>query len=154
MSELRENGFRSHDAMTYIDLEFDTSTAGQAPLGDIASSLVSVDELLRDLATIAAYPTGAEFRQIEVAAITMGSPLKIKLSLLAIPEEAVNAFQSICREIIGAKRPAAIDAALERCAGDGDHARITAQERQRIHRHVGTLLNAEIRLKRIAVRAE
>ena len=136
----------------FIELEFDTSASGRAPLGDIASSLVSIDELLRDLATIAAYPSGAEFRRIEVAAIATENPLKVKLSLLAIPEEAVNAFQSICREIIGAKRPAAIDAALERCAGEGEHARITEQERQRIHRHVGTLQNAEIRLKRIAVK--
>lgn len=138
--------------MSYIDLEFDTTVSGHAPLGDIASSLVSIDELLRDLATIAAYPSGAEFRRIEVAAIATGNPLKVKLSLLAIPEEAVNAFQSICREIIGARRPAAIDAALERCAGEGEHARITTQERERIHRHVGTLQNAEIRLKRIAVK--
>jgi hypothetical protein len=140
--------------VSYIDLEFDTTVSGHAPLGDLASSLVSVDELLRDLATIAAYPSGAEFRQIEVAAIATGDPLKVKLSLLAIPEEAVNAFQSICREIIGAKRPAAIDAALERCAGDGDHARITQQERERIHRHVAALQSAQVRLKRIAVRAE
>ena len=136
--------------VTYIDLEFDTTVSGHAPLGDIASSLVSIDELLRDLATIAAYPTGAEFRQIEVAAIATGNPLKVKLSLLAIPEEAVNAFQSICREIIGAKRPAAIDAALDRCAGEGEHARITSQERQRIHHHVSTLQNAQVRLKRIS----
>ena len=33
--------------MTIIDLEFDTNAAGRAPLGDIARSLVSVDELLR-----------------------------------------------------------------------------------------------------------
>lgn len=139
---------------TIIELEFDTSASAGAPLGDIASSLVSVDELLRDLATIAAYPESAEYREIQVAALTTGNPLRVRLSLHAIPAEAVTAFQSICREIIGVKRSSEIDAALELCARQRDHARITPQERQRIERHVGTLRAAEVHLKRIVVREE
>ena len=63
-------------------------------------TLVSVDELLRDLAALAAYPSHAEFRNIEVVAIETRERLKVKLSLLAIPADAVNAFQDICRDII------------------------------------------------------
>ena len=41
--------------VTFIDIEFDTAAKGSALLGDIASSLVSIDELLRDLASIVAF---------------------------------------------------------------------------------------------------
>src|SRR5687768_13566263 len=82
----------------FIDLEFDSANRG-APLGDIASSLVAVDDLLRDLATLVAYPASVEFREIRVVAIEMRSPLTVKLSLLAIPPEAVKAFQEICRAV-------------------------------------------------------
>ena len=79
---------------TFIDLEFDTTPHRGAPLGDIASSLVSLHDLLRDLGSMAAYPSSAEFRDITVVAIEMRNPLKIKLSLRAIPAEAVKAFQT------------------------------------------------------------
>src|SRR6188472_732340 len=91
---------QDQSGITFIDLEFDTGTTGAAHLGDIASSLVSLDELLRDLGSIAAYPSSVEFRQIEIVAIELRNPLKIKLSLFAIPVEAVKAFQDICRDII------------------------------------------------------
>jgi hypothetical protein len=139
--------------VTVIELEFDTSTAGRAPLGDIASSLVSVDELLRDLASIAADPSSAEYRQIEVAAMTTRNPLRVKLSLLAIPEEAVKAFQAICREIILSRegpRRSVIDAALSGCARQD----ITAQESKRLYGHVASLQNAEVRLKAVVAREE
>ena len=86
--------------VTFIDLEFDTGARGGAALGDIASSLVSLDELLRDLGSIAAYPASVEFRKIEIVAIEVRNPLRIKLSLFAIPADAVKAFQEICRDII------------------------------------------------------
>src|SRR5918996_6048363 len=91
---------RAPAKITFIDLEFDTIPKRGAPLGDIASSLVSLHDLLRDLGTLAGYPASVEFREIQVVAIEMGNPLKIKLSLLAISAEAVKAFQEICREII------------------------------------------------------
>src|SRR3954468_20152329 len=116
--------------MNFLELEFDTTAAAGAPLGDIASSLVTIDELLRDLAAIAGGASSVEFRDIQVAAITMRNPMKIKLSLLAIPAEAVSAFQEICREVIvfraredGGAR-GAIDAALSRCVHDGAPARL------------------------------
>ena len=100
--------------MTVIELEFDASGTHR-PLGDIASSLVSIDELLRDLATIAA-DGSPEFREIQVAAITTGRTLTVTLSLIAIPEEAVNAFQEICRCIIVRdKGRRAVDDALAQC---------------------------------------
>jgi hypothetical protein len=77
-----EAGARS--GVTFIDLEFDTAANRGAPLGDIASSLVSLHDLLRDLATMAAYASSAEFREIQVVGIEMRSPLTIKLSLFAI----------------------------------------------------------------------
>src|SRR5918995_477269 len=86
--------------VTFIDLEFDTSQKVGAPLGDIASGLVCLHDLLRDLATLAAYPSSAEFREIQVVAIELRSPLKVKLSLLAISPEAVKAFQEMCRDVI------------------------------------------------------
>ncbi len=86
--------------VTFIDLEFDTIPDRGAPLGDIASSLVCLHDLLRDLATLAAYPSSVEFREIQVVAIEMRSPLTVKLSLLAISAEAVKAFQEICRDVI------------------------------------------------------
>ena len=140
--------------MALIELEFDTTASGRAPLGDIAASLVSVDELLRDLATIAAYPESAEYREIQVAAISMRNPLRVSLSLLSIPDEAVNAFQEICRQIIlsreGRSRHATIDAALSLCARDG-HVRVTDPERRRINAHVKTLHDAEVPLRAVVI---
>jgi len=138
-----------------IELEFDTTAAGHAPLGDIARSLVSVDELLRDLATLAAYPSNAEYRQIQVAGITMRSPLTVSLSLLAIPEEAVKTFQEICRAIIVFRdrpsRQPAIDAALAGCVAPG-HAGLTEDEARRIHDHIAKLDIADVRLKAVGIR--
>jgi hypothetical protein len=138
----------------FLELEFDTTAAAGAPLGDIASSLVSVDELLRDLATIAG-ASSAEFRDIQVASITMRNPLKIKLSLLAIPPAAVTAFQDICREVIvfrgrdDAAGKAAIEAALSRCMNEGGAVRLSEGEAQRMHGHVMMLKNATVPLKAV-----
>jgi hypothetical protein len=129
----------------FIDLEFDTGAKGGALLGDIATSLVSLDELLRDLASIAADPSGVEFRNIEIVAIEMRSPLKIRLSLLGISPEAVKAFQEICRDIIlfrEGRLPADVAA------------RITEQEARRLYGHIATLRDAAIPLKRIEVTEE
>jgi hypothetical protein len=136
---------------TFIDLEFDTATKGVALLGDIASSLVSLDELLRDLASISAYPSSAEFRKVEIVAIEMRSPLKIRLALFAISEDALKAFQEICRSIIlsrdGRSRASAATV-LEHWTPQPP---ISEQETQRLHRHVVTLQNATIPLKRVEV---
>jgi len=136
-----------------IDLEFETGATGGALLGDIASSLVSLDELLRDLGSIAAYPSSVEFRKVEIVAIELRSPLKVKLSLHAIPVEAVKAFQEICRNIIS-RRPANITAALKLCVPQGEQAHITEQETQRMSDHIETLQHAEVPLRRIEVREE
>ena len=134
--------------VTFVDLEFDTGTKGAALLGDIASSLVSIDELLRDLASLAADPSSVEFRNIEIVAIEMRSPLKIRLSLFAIAPDAVNAFQEICRDIIlSRERHSRLPALPEVVQG-----RITEQEAQRLRDHIAALQNAEIPLKRIEVR--
>jgi hypothetical protein len=155
---------------TCVDLEFDTPDGG-APLGDIAASLVSLHDLLRDLATLAAYPSGAEFREIQVVAIEMRRPLKIRLSLLAISADAVKAFQEICRDIIffrehradlglkatdatvDPRRQAKIKAALDLvlpAAGNEGH--ITDTEAQRLYGHIVALQNAEVHLKRVVVK--
>jgi len=155
---------------TFIDLEFATGTNGGALLGDIASSLVSLDELLRDLGSIAAYPSSVEFRKIEIVAIEMRSPLKIRLALLEISADAVIAFREICRDIIherrsrhraltasedvSAKRLANIKIALERCTLHSAQARITEPEALRILGHIVTLQNAEIPLTRVEVKEE
>ena len=159
---------------TFIDLEFDTGTIGAARLSDIASSLVSLDELLRDLGSIAAYPSSVEFRKIEIVAIEMRSPLKVKLALLEISADAVMAFREICRDIIlfhqrrsreaaltaserehvSAKRLANIKAAIGLCTPHSEHARITEQEASRILGHIVTLQNAEVPLKRVVVKEE
>jgi len=128
--------------VTFVDLEFDTGARGGALLGDIATSLVSVDDLLRDLASIAADPSSAEFRNIEIVAIEMRSPLKIRLSLFGISPDAVKAFQQICRDII-LSREGRLPADVA--------ARITGQEAARLHGHIATLQNASIPLKRIEV---
>jgi hypothetical protein len=166
---------RATTNLTFIDLEFDTTPKRGAPLGDIASSLVSLHDLLRDLGTLAAYPSSVEFREIQVVAIEMGNPLKIKLSLLAISAEAVKAFQEICRDIIffrerrsnqtalTAGRPEAIDA--KRLANittalalvlpaDGRAGQLNEKETERLYGHIVALQNAEIPLKRVVVRAE
>jgi hypothetical protein len=157
---------------TFIDLEFATGTNGGALLGDIASSLVSLDELLRDLGSIAAYPSSVEFRKIEIVAIEMRSPLKIRLALLEISTDAVIAFREICRDIIherrsrhralaasesgdvSVKRLANIKIALERCTLHSAQARITEPEALRILGHIVTLQNAEIPLTRVEVKEE
>ena len=157
---------RAPAKITFIDLEFDTIPKRGAPLGDIASSLVSLHDLLRDLGTLAGYPASVEFREIQVVAIQMGNPLKIKLSLLAISAEAVKAFQEICREIIffrerrshpqrgdldsqqAAKIKTALDLVLH---ADGKDEHITEKEAQRLHSHIAALQNAEVPLKRVVV---
>lgn len=151
----RATGART--GVTLVDLEFDTGTRGGALLGDIASSLVSIDELLRDLGSIAAYPSSAEFRSVEIVAIDMRSPLKIRLSLFAISPDAVKAFQQICRDIIVFRErlsPANLESALELCTPDGLQAQITEQEAHRLHGHVAALKSAAIPLKRIEVTEE
>lgn len=161
--------------MTFIDLEFDTTAHRGAPLGDIASSLVCLHDLLRDLATLAAYPSRVEFREIQVVAIEMRSPLTVKLSLLAISPEAVKAFQEICRDVIrfreqrsrqtaltdsrrddiDAKRLANINTALDLVLhADGKDGHLTEREAQRLYGHIVTLQNAEIPLKRVVLKGE
>jgi hypothetical protein len=140
--------------VTSIDLEFDTGSKGSALLGDIASSLVSLDDLLRALASIAAYPSSAEFRKIEIVSIELRSPLKIKLSLFAIPPNALKAFQAICLDIIRFREhPSrqAPPAALVLRTLEGVDAQMTEQEAKRLSSHIVTLQNAEIPLKRIEV---
>ena len=165
---------RASTKVTFIDLEFDTLPSRGTPLGDVASSLVSLHDLLRDLGTLAAYPATAEFREIRVVAIEVGSPLKIKLSLLAIPAEAVKAFQEICRDIIlfrerrsrqealtasrredvDAKRLARIKTALDLVLrAEGKNDQISEQEAQRLYGHIVTLQNAEVPLKRVVVKS-
>jgi len=134
--------------VTFIDLEFDTGTRGAALLGDIASSLVCIDELLRDLASIAADPSGVEFRNIEIVAIEIRSPLKIRLSLFAISPVAVNAFQEICRDVIVSRE------SQELCLPEAVRAGITEQEAQRLRGHVSTLRDAAIPLKRVEVKED
>ena len=133
--------------VTFIDLEFDTGTNGSALLGDIASSLVAIDELLRDLASIAAYPSRIEFRKIEIVAIELRSPLKVTLSLFAISAEAVHAFQEICRDIISFRERRSRRSAL---AASGLN--ITDQEAQRMDGHILTLQNAVAPLRRVEVK--
>ena len=135
---------------TFIDLEFDT-TANGAPLGDIASSLVNLHDLLRDLAAMAAPPSSAEFREIQVVAIEMRNPLTIKLSLLAISDDAVKAFQEICRDVI-ARRPTDVHTAVARVfQADGRDAHLTEQETARLQAQIEALRNAEVPLKRVVV---
>ena len=165
---------QARTGITFIDLEFDAGTIGAARLSDIASSLVSLDELLRDLGSIAAYPSSVEFRKIEIVAIEMRNPLKIKLALLGISADAVMAFREICRDIIfihkrrsrqaalnaseredlSAKRLASIKAAFELCTLHSEQARITEQEASRILGHIATLQDAEVPLKRVEVKEE
>ena len=163
---------RGRTGLTFIDLEFDTSAKTGAPLGDIASSLVSLHDLLRDLGSMAAYPSSAEFREIQVVAIEMRSPMKIKLSLFGISVEAVKAFQEICRDIIffrerpshqptstarqqeniDAKRLTKIKNALDLVLqADGNDGQITEKEAQRLWGHIVTLQAAEVPLKRVIV---
>lgn len=127
-----------------VDLEFDTGTRGGALLGDIASSLVSVDELLRDLASLTADSSTAEFRNVEIVAIEMRSPLRVRLSLYGISAEAVEAFQQMCRHVILARGFQVPDTIA---------ARITEVEARRLQGHVTALQNAAIPLKRVEVLA-
>jgi hypothetical protein len=159
--------------VTFIDLEFDTTANRGAPLGDIASSLVSLHDLLRDLGTMAAYPSSVEYREIQVVAIEMRNPLTIKLSLFAISPEAVKAFQEICRDIIffrerrpqqeaptgghpadlNAKQKANIKGALDLVLhADGKDGHVTDKEVQRLHGHILTLQNAKVPLKRVILK--
>jgi hypothetical protein len=131
--------------MTFVELEFDTGAKGGALLGDVASSLVCLDELLRDLGSIAADPSSVEFRNIEIVAIEMRSPMRIRLSLFGISPDAVKAFQEICRDII-LSREGRLPADVA--------ARVTEQEAKRLHGHVATLRDAAIPLKRVEVTEE
>jgi hypothetical protein len=102
----------------------------------------------------------------------MRTPLKVKLSLLAIPAEAVKAFQEICRDVIrfrqrrshqaaspasqrediDAKRLANIHTALDLVLhAEGKDGQITEKETHRLYGHIVTLQNAEVPLKRVVV---
>ena len=138
---------------TFIDLEFETADRG-TPLGDLASSLVTLHDLLRDLGAMAAYPGSAEFREIQVVAIEMRRPLTIKLSLLAIAPEAVTAFQEICRDIIRSRQPeieTVLNVMLDAAGHTGP---ISEKETQRLQGHIVTLQQAQVRLKRVVVRKD
>jgi hypothetical protein len=162
---------RAPAAITFIDLEFDTTATRGAPLGDIASSLVTLHDLLRDLGTLASYPIGAEFREIQVVAIEMQRPLTIKLSLLGISAEAVKAFQEICRDIIrfrerrspqaatagerddiDAKRRANIESVLSVVLSAAGGSHLSETETQRLYGHMVALQNAEVALQRVVVK--
>jgi hypothetical protein len=84
----------------------------------------------------------------------MRNPLRITLSLFAIPVEAVTAFEAICRDIILFRESRSPHDSLTRmCSTLGiERARITDQEAARLFRHVAILQNAEIPLKRIEVK--
>ena len=156
--------------VTLLELEFDTGTRGGALLGDIATSLVSIDELLRDLGSMAAYPLAVEFRKVEIVAIELRSPLRIRLSLIAISPEAIKAFQGICRDIIlfrsrrgSHQMQSGLDHAdvlrlssdktvLVRTLPEAVRARVTEQELDRLAGHVAALQRAEIPLKRVEVK--
>ena len=135
--------------MTSVDLEFDTGDHPGAPLGDIASTLVTIDELLRDLATISADHSSAEFREVRVVAIELRNPLKIKLSLFAIPPDAVAAFQDLCRDVIVFRErrrdPLAVLTTTRR---------VTDAEARRLQSHIVALRRAVVPLKRVVVRDE
>jgi hypothetical protein len=77
----------------------------------------------------------------------MRNPLKVTLSLRAIPTAALDAFQDICRNIIvvGARR--GIETAPPVLRRD-----ITEPEAQRLQAHITTLQHARVPLKRVAVR--
>jgi hypothetical protein len=139
-------------------------------------TLVSVDELLRDLAAMAAYPANAEFRKIEVVAIETRERLKVKLALFAIPAVAINAFQEICRDIIVfrerpggdapsaetawhdviGKRLAAIRSALNGGASAEmiDDDRLSVQDAMGLQRHMEVLRNAAMPLRRVEVKKD
>ena len=158
---------------TLLHLEFGNDVQGAAPLGDIAATLVSLDELLRDLAAIAAYPSDAEFRNIEVVAIETRERLKVTLSLLAIPGEAITAFQDVCRDIIvfrdradrdpaaaasawhdvTAARLAIISAALNHrgTTEAGGNARLDVRDARRLQRHMDVLRHAAMPLRRVEI---
>ena len=157
---------------TLLHLEFGTDVQGAAPLGDIAGTLVTLDELLRDLAAIAADPSHAEFRNVEVVAIETRERLKVTLSLLAIPADAITAFQDVCRDIIVfreragdatladgawqgviASRLAAITAALNdgRITRGNGQDQLTVQDARRLEGHMDILRNAAMPLRRVEV---
>jgi hypothetical protein len=146
---------------TFIDLEFDTGNRG-APLGDIAASLVTLHDLLRDLGAMTAYPGNVEFRDIQVVAIETTRPLTITLSLVGISPAAVRAFQDICRDIIRLRQQPR-SAAPSAGAREGvDHQRlgtiaggvgnITETETRRLNEHIVALQSAEVPLKRVVVK--
>ena len=130
-----------------IDLEFDTETRGGAQLADIAASLVSLDELLRDLASLAPSDAGAEFRRVEIVAIEMRHPLKIRLSLFGIPPDAVKAFQDFCRDVI--RFPERTGHGSLTAIGE---TLLTEKEAERIRSHLTALQKAKVPLKRVEVK--
>lgn len=133
---------------TFIALEFDTTEDRGAPLGDIATSLVTLNDLLRDLAALTAEPASAEFREIQVVAIEMRRPLTITLKLLGISAEAVKAFQEICRDVILAREHRSAELVSHALA---DGVQITEKERARLHDHILALQRAAVPLKRVVV---
>ena len=138
--------------VAFIDLEFETGEHLGAPLGDLASTLNVINDLLRDLATIAADPSDVQFREIQVVAIDMRRPLTIRLSLRAISVEAVKAFQEICRDIIVRRRADITAAVTVVLQAHGPHHHLTGTETERLGEHIAALQNAEVPLRRVVVK--
>lgn len=128
------------DGATVIEIEFDTGAAGGAALGDVAASLISVDELLRDLASLTAFPLTVEFRNIEIVAIDLRAPLKVRLRLVGIAADALAAFEDICRDIITSR---------ERLPRLPVLPGMTEQEERRLAGHISALHHAAIPLTRV-----
>ncbi len=111
-----------------------------------------------------------------MVAIETRERLKVRLSLLAIPADAVNAFQEICRDIIvfrervdrdatlpasawqdvSAKRLAAIAGALN-SGGTTESTRddrLTVHDARRLQEHMDVLRHAAMPLRRVEVKSE
>ncbi|MEO5740514.1 MAG: hypothetical protein ABIS29_07970 [Vicinamibacterales bacterium] len=111
-----------------------------------------------------------------MVAIETRDRLGVKLSLFAIPQDAINAFQDICRDIILfrerlgadatpteatwqnliARRLAAIRSVLDNGAAAemSEHDRLTVQDARRLQRHMEVLRNATMPLRRMEVKNE
>jgi hypothetical protein len=99
---------------------------------------------------VTGYPDGAEYRDIQVVAIEMRNPLKVTLSLLAIPPEAVHAFQDICRSVILFREGRSSRPGTAAAGRDG----VTEQEAQRLQTHISMLQHAQVPLKRVSVKQQ
>lgn len=159
----------------FVELEFDDRTRGSFGLADTGRVLTAIHGLLDDMGRISARPIVELMPEIEIVSMGMHSPLKVKISIIGMSKEGVQAVVNLLRDVVffrqtrtrmaalaakeweevAEKRLKNIEKALD-LAMQADPAtrKVTEQEALRIYRNMLTLEQVDMTLKRAEITEE